>query len=120
MSDNIAEVEQLSADKRLNFLMKQLKTQEALWILTDEHGAVMLNSEDEDCIPVWPGSEFAERWATGEWDKCKPMSINLNTWQEKWLPGLEDDDIAIAVFPGQQEDGIVLFPYEFAQEMQSR
>ncbi len=23
-----------------------------VWILTDEHGCVMLNTEDEDCVPV--------------------------------------------------------------------
>ena len=31
----------------------------------------MLNSEEEDCVPVWPNEEFALQWATGEWSECR-------------------------------------------------
>ena len=109
--------ENLPADQRLSYLLKQVNTNAEIWILTDEHGAVMLNSEDEDCIPVWPSESHAGQWATGEWQDCKPMAIDLETWSSRWSQGLEDDEVSIAAFPNQEEEGIVLFPHEFELEL---
>ena len=106
----------LDAEKRANYLFKQLAANKMLWILTDEHGCVMLNSEDEDCVPVWPHEELAQMWATGEWADCKPVSLSLKEWQHKWLSGLEQDELAIAVFPDHEGEGLVLFSNEFEFE----
>ena len=112
-----ANIEKQSADKRLNYLLKQVQQKRLVWILTDQHGCVMLNSDDEDCVPIWPAEEFAEAWATGEWAECKAEAISLDTWQARWTPGLTEDEVSIAAFPNQQEEGLVLFPYEFEQEL---
>ena len=91
-----------------------------IWILTDEHGCVMLNTEDEDCVPVWPHQELAEQWATGEWENCKAEAISLNKWHSRWTYGLEDDELAVVVFPNQNEEGVVLFPDEFDFELKKQ
>ena len=77
----------------------------------------MLNTADEDCVPVWPNKEFAQSWATGEWAACQPVSVDLDTWFSRWIPGLIDDELAIVAFPNNNDEGQVLFPDEFEYEL---
>ncbi|MFT5879040.1 MAG: hypothetical protein ACI86X_000120 [Moritella sp.] len=116
----IATIQGYDSAKRLSYLLKEVTSQRQLWILTDEHGCVMLNSEDEDCVPVWPNAEFAQSWATGEWEHCKTEPISLAKWQSRWTPGLADDNLAIVVFPNQNEEGLVLYPDEFDMELRKQ
>ena len=111
--EEIAKIEKYDVQQRLNYLVKTVVAYKEIWILTDEHGCVMLNSEDEDCIPVWPNKEFAISWATGDWQGFKAESIALTKWHSHWTTGLEEDEIAIVAFPNKQEEGLVLYPEEF-------
>ena len=105
-----------SPEKRANYLFKEIQANQEIWILTDKHGCVLLNSDDEDCVPVWPHKACAEMWATGDWAECTAMSLSLKEWQQKWLSGLLQDDLAIAVFPDIAGEGIVVFSDEFKDE----
>lgn len=116
----IDEISRYDEEKRLKYSVKTMVQERQIWILTDEHGCVMLNTEDEDCVPVWPNQEFAEQWATGEWDHCKAEAISLNKWHSRWTYGLEDDELAVVVFPNQNEEGVVLFPDEFDFELKKQ
>ena len=119
-AETIAKIQGYDAEKRLSYLLKEVTTQRQIWILTDEHGCVMLNTEDEDCVPVWPNAEFAQAWATGEWAECKAEAISIAKWQSRWTNGLLDDELALVIFPNQAEDGLVLFPDEFDMELQKQ
>ena len=116
----IATIQQYDAEKRYQYLIKEAVTQRELWILMDEHGCVMLNTEDEDCVPVWPNQEFAQAWATGEWAACKPESISLNKWHSRWTHGLEDDELALVIFPNENEDGLIVYPDELDFELKKQ
>lgn len=107
----------LNTDKRLAYSFKEIKSTQEIWILTDEHGCMMLNTDDEDCIPVWPNAVFAQQWIAGDWKNCKAESISLARWFSHWTPGLLDDDIAVVVFPSEQEEGVVFYPDEFEQQL---
>ena len=74
------EISAMPPEQRLRYFINQVVAEKQVWILTDEHGAVMLTTEDEDCIPVWPQQEFAQMWATGEWQGFEPKAIDLNHW----------------------------------------
>lgn len=119
-SEQIAEILKYNAEQRLSYSYKTIKQHQEIWILTDDHGAVMLNTDDEDCIPVWPLKEFAERWATGEWQGFEAVAISLNKWQSRWTQGLIDDDLAVVVFPSETEEGLILYPDEFDFELSKR
>lgn len=116
----IDEISSYDEEKRLKYSVKTMVQERQIWILTDEHGCVMLNTEDEDCVPVWPHQELAEQWATGEWDHCKAEAISLNKWHSRWSYGLEDDELAVVVFPNQNEEGVILFPDEFDFELKKQ
>ncbi|GAA6186032.1 MULTISPECIES: DUF2750 domain-containing protein [Alteromonadaceae] len=120
MPSQLNDVIQMSPEKRHAYLLTQVTINQKIWILTDEHGCVMLNSEDEDCVPVWPSEEFAEYWATGDWAQCTPKAIPLQDWFERWTGGLEEDGVNIAVFPNPDEEGIVVFPDVFDSELKQR
>ena len=114
----LATIEQYSPEQRLQYLVKEVVKHQKVWILTDDDGCVMLNSDDEDCAPVWPSEAFAQAWATGDWADCKPAAIDLKTWRTRWTYGLEGDNVAIAVFPGEDEQGLVISAQEFDYELQ--
>ncbi|WP_154124901.1 DUF2750 domain-containing protein [Grimontia hollisae] len=111
--ERIAEILTFDVDQRYKYLVKEVVENREIWILTDEHGCVMLNTEDEDCVPVWPNKEFAQEWATGEWEHCKPEPISLNKWHSRWTNGLLDDELSIVAFPNTDLEGLVLYPDEF-------
>lgn len=106
-------IERYDDEKRLSYLLQQVISNKEIWILADEHGCMMLNTDDEDCVPVWPNAEFAQRWANDEWKSCKAQAITLSKWLSNWSTGLADDELSLVVFPNQDNQGLVLFPDEF-------
>ena len=115
-----ASISQYDPEQRLKYLLKEVVANQQIWILIDDDGCVMLNSDDEDCAPIWPNKEFAEAWATGEWAECRAEAINLKLWFSRWTQGLEDDEVAIAVFPNQDEEGLVISAQELDFELKQR
>ena len=115
--ERIKEILKFDQQQRFQYLCKEVNKQQQVWLLIDEHGCVMLNTEDEDCVPVWPNREFAEAWATEEWSHCKAEAINLDTWYQRWTQGLEEDELAIVVFPDKDLNGLIFFPDEFEHEL---
>ena len=115
--ERIATIEKFDEQKRFNYLLEEVIKHREVWLLVDEYGCMMLNTDDEDCVPVWPNKEFAENWITGDWQACKAEAISLNKWQSRWTQGLAEDELSIVVFPNQAEEGLVLFPDEFDFEL---
>ncbi|MFT4937962.1 MAG: hypothetical protein ACI88A_000984 [Paraglaciecola sp.] len=116
----VATIQHYDPEQRLAYLLKEVVTNNEIWILTDQDGCVMLNTDDEDCAPVWPNQEFAQAWATGEWAECKAEAISLNKWHSRWTSGLEQDDVAIAVFPNLNEEGLVISSQELDFELKQQ
>jgi hypothetical protein len=116
-TETLKKIQSYGAEKRYQYLLKQVAQHQEVWILKDEHGCVMLNSEDEDCVPIWPHKEAAEAWATEDWEQCRAESIDLDTWLSRWTKGLIDDEIAIAVFPDTNSEGLVVYPDEFEEQL---
>jgi|TARA_B110000211_G_scaffold41389_1_gene42987 glycosidase len=118
--EKVKQILQMDDAQRAVYFVNETVTQNQLWILTDEHGCVMLNTEDEDCVPVWPNEEFAQAWATEQWQDCRPEAISLNKWFSRWTHGLADDELAIVVFPSQDEQGLVYYPDELEHELKQK
>ena len=115
-----ANIQQYDPEQRFAYLLKEVVANNEIWILTDQDGCVMLNTDDEDCAPVWPNQEFAQAWATGEWAECKAEAISLNKWHSRWTSGLEQDDVSIAVFPNLNEEGLVISSQELDFELKQQ
>lgn len=105
----------LTDEQRYDLFMQQLMMNKSAWILVDEYGAVMLKSEDseEDYVPFWPSEELAADWATEDWKHCEPKQLSFDDIQEKWLPGMEEDDLLLLIFPALDLQGRIFYPWEF-------
>lgn len=120
LSDQQKKILSQNGENRLQHLVQQVVEQQEIWILTDEHGCVMLNTEDEDCIPVWPEQAFAQAWATQEWAHCTAEAISFKKWLSHWTPGLIEDELGIVVFPDDNQEGLILFPDELESMLQKK
>lgn len=116
----VKQILQMDDAQRATYFLKEVVENNQLWILTDEHGCVMLNTEEEDCVPVWPNQEFAQAWATDEWQACQAKAISLNKWFSRWTHGLADDELAIVVFPSQTEQGLVYYSDELEHDLKQQ
>ncbi|MDN3651044.1 DUF2750 domain-containing protein [Reinekea marina] len=110
-------LEQLDSQERYEYLVETALEQQEIWILSDNKGFVLLNSEDGDCLPIWPHKECAQQWVHGDWKACEPQSIDLNAWQTRWVPGLTEDQVVVAVFPNRQEEAIVVNPSDIDDDL---
>ncbi|QCZ93223.1 DUF2750 domain-containing protein [Salinimonas iocasae] len=107
----------VSAALRLQETISGIKDNQKVWILKDADGCVMLSTEDEDGVPVWPDAGLALLWATEDWADCEPMAVTLEDWLKKWTPGLMQDELCIMVCPVPGEDGEVMEPDELAEKL---
>ncbi|MEH6442432.1 MAG: DUF2750 domain-containing protein [Oceanospirillaceae bacterium] len=110
------ELASFDSQQRFQYFLEQAVAEAQVWILTDEEGFVLLNCEEESCIPVWPSEESALLWAVAGWENCQPKAIALKTWQLRWTQGLTEDQLLIVVFPSIEEEGLVLEPEELDAE----
>jgi len=106
--------------ERFNLFFKKTAESKMIWLLIDEHGSVLLNTDDEECVPVWPTQKHALQWATEEWEGFTAESISIAKWKSRWTRGLEQDDLSIVVFPDPEGEGVVLYPDEFEFEVLKR
>ncbi|MFC6441479.1 DUF2750 domain-containing protein [Bowmanella sp. JS7-9] len=109
-ADEIQKVLAMNADKRAEYHHQSVTANREVWTLIDDDGAVLLVDEELDCVPVWPAEVFVKEWINEDWAHCRPHKISLQDWQQKWLPGLADDDLDIIVFPLQHDGGVVESP----------
>lgn len=91
--------------ERLAYFVEQAKATEWVWSLSNDEGFVMVETDDGDCVMVWPDAEFASQWAIEDWDDCEPVSISLQQFKAEWLPSLALDKITVAVFPNIEDEG---------------
>lgn len=92
-------------DVRLEYFVKSVKESQSVWSLSNEEGFVMVETDEGDCVMVWPDADFAAQWAVDEWDDCEPVEVSMETFSGMWLPSLEQDNITLAVFPNIDDEG---------------
>jgi len=110
----------LTCEERFTHFIEQAVSQKEVWILTDETGCVMLNTEDEECVPVWPSFATAQEWANGDWKDCASEAVDLKTWQLRWSEGLEQDGFYVVVFPVENNEGTVIHPQDLDADLRKQ
>lgn len=97
-------VRQLPAHKRLEYLVKRVIDQRAIWGLRSADGWIV-GSDDagREVFPVWPHPRYAEASAIGAWAGTEPGRIALSDWLGAWTKGLASDHRLVAVFRPTRE-----------------
>lgn len=106
-----------SDDERMAFFVKQVVQSETVWSLNNDEGFVMVETDEGDCVMVWPDAEFAAQWAVDDWDDCEPVAVPLAEFKSNWLPSLEADNIDVAVFPNIEDEGKLIKAKELAEAL---
>ena len=114
----ITHIHHLDDIKRYDYFLRKITDWEQIWSLHSDEGWIELASEDGDvCLPLWPHPDFAQHWATDEWSDCRPKSVSLDVWLERWTAGLKSDDTMLVIFPVSEGAGIVISPEDLANDI---
>lgn len=119
-SDELNAILELDCEARFDIFLDIVGEEREVWILinSDEH-FLKLHSEDQggfEYLPVWPSTEFAEAYATGE-SELQPKSIPLPQFLNRWLPGLKQDGIEVGVFPGADDSVWITEPADLEKDL---
>ncbi|MCH8532762.1 MAG: DUF2750 domain-containing protein [Saccharospirillum sp.] len=112
-------IEQLNAEERYDYALQRMVELKQVWSLRDAEGGVLMSTDDEECMPIWPDEDFAKTWLTDDWADCEAFAISLDAWLQRWLPGMQTDEINVVVFPGPDEDGLILRPKTLREALQA-
>lgn len=117
--EEIKAVSVLAGDKRYEYTIKKVADFEELWSLADNEGWCLIkNSEDNECVPVWPAEAFAQEYCTEEWANYCPKSIELAAWLSQWTPGMDRDGRKVAVFPVRGGRAVVVEPCNLKDDLE--
>ncbi|MCC2615860.1 DUF2750 domain-containing protein [Aestuariibacter halophilus] len=106
----------LSPEARFDYTLATLIKEGQLWGLYGEKGWLLLQAEDDACLPVWPHEACAKAWEKHDFPDCVPTPISLTDWQSQWLPGMQKNGTLVLVFPlSEDEEGIMLDADEVSQ-----
>ena len=116
-STQLNAINQMSAEQRYDYFINTLLEQKEVWGLASDSGWLILPDDGEEHLPVWPQPQLAQAWAMGDFADCQPKAIALDDWLDKWLPGMIEDGLLIAVCPGSDNDSIIVAADELLDEL---
>lgn len=107
------------AETRYRYFIKRVADWEQVWSLRNTGGWVLAETDDgQQVAPFWPFQAFAQRAAVGQWADTEPTSIPLESFMERWLPGLAGDGRLVCVLPGVDGRGPVVQPMALKDDIQ--
>jgi hypothetical protein len=108
-SEEFIALNKMLPEQRFDYTLAQLIEKRYVWGLFGADGWVMLKADDDLCMPIWPCESFATAWVKNDFPSCEPKQIEFSEWVEKWLPGMQNNNTLVLVFPlGDDEEGIML------------
>ena len=109
----------LPPDQRYAYFVKRVADWEEIWSLRGEGGWVLAGDENmRELVPVWPFREYASECAVATWAGNVPESISLDSWLEEWTLGMTEDHRLVAVFPNQENNGVVVEPIRLKADIE--
>jgi hypothetical protein len=114
----VARLRGLKGPGRLLTTIDTVASTGVLWVWGDDEDTLF--TEDADGItvlPVWPWAALAEAEAAGDDPAEHPIEVKLDRFLDVWLPQLEEDGDAIAVFPSEGRIAVTLTPDEFRSKI---
>jgi len=89
----------LEPKERYGYLIRKIADFETIYLIADnEDKYVMIGSNGNNVLPVWPEKEFAELFLIDDWHEFKVVEYSVNEFMD-FLDDLEKDEIKLAGFP---------------------
>ena len=112
-------VSALAGPGRFRHFVGRVADWQQVWSLKEESGWVSAADDQGNIIfPVWPHPDYAAACAVGHWSGSSPTSIEVHEFLERWLPGLDKDGLAVAVFPTPTKGGVIMPAYQLQRAIQ--
>lgn len=114
---------QLDCQKRYDYFLNKVADWGELWILINaEQQFLKLYSVEDDLeyVPVWPHEKFAMHYAETSDEPLQAKMLDLETFFERWIPGLKRDGLSIDIFPVQDDNVMIVTPVEFQNDLELR
>jgi Protein of unknown function (DUF2750) len=107
----------LSAQERYLYFIRKVADSEKVWGLYDEGWALLADDDNNEVLPFWPESEFAQICAIDKWSNYKPKSIDIYSFVDKWLTGMRKDNKKAGVFYNPQGKGLIIEPEKLRNDL---
>jgi hypothetical protein len=107
----------LSSEDRYNYFIRKVADFEEIWGLYNDGWALLGDDANMQAFPFWPEKEFAEICATEQWLGYLPKSITLDNFLEKWIPGMENDELSISIFQTPKSTGKIVNPQKLMNDI---
>ncbi|MFM2475884.1 DUF2750 domain-containing protein [Celerinatantimonas sp. MCCC 1A17872] len=114
MNDTVQSFYDQSSEVRYQLTLAAIRRNQTLWTLKDDQGCIMVSSDEEQCLPIWPDEATATAWATEEHAHCEPLAIELDAFLERWVSGMSEDGYFVAVGPSLDAESLVEHPQDLA------
>jgi hypothetical protein len=110
----------LDGPGRYEHFVKRVADWREVWSLRDEEGWYLsANPEGRETVPVWPHERYASACSQGAWSGGTPVSIALDDWMEKWLPGIERDRRLVSVLPTPAGVTVIVEPARLRNDLRN-
>lgn len=107
----------LSDDEKYDYFIRKVVDYEEVWGLNKDGWALLGDDLNNQVFPFWPEKELAELCAVGKWNGYEASPINLYDFLEKWIPGMEKDNILVNIFYSNQSKGKTILPRELCNDL---
>jgi hypothetical protein len=107
-----ASLKKLAVEDRLAYVLDSVIANKSVWGLMGEEGWILVTSDEDTCLPIWPNEHLAMAWSMAESPNAKPKEIDLEDWQNAWLPGMNKNGTSILVCPFEDESESTLLSAE--------
>ena len=115
------QIEELDCESRYDVFLSMVADERDLWILVNkEEEFLKIHSQDHDLeyLPLWPSAAFAEHYCQQSGQTLAAKAISAAQFFNKWVSGLEGDNLKVGVFPLHQGDVWISEPAEVKRDLQ--
>ncbi|MBI5771975.1 MAG: DUF2750 domain-containing protein [Verrucomicrobia bacterium] len=84
--------------RRYEYFIHRVCDSRRIWSLFQD-GWASLGDGDRKLIPFWPHAAYASLFKTGDWASYEPKAIELDEFLRDWIPGMQKEGVAPAIFP---------------------
>lgn len=97
-------------EARAAYFMQKVSETGQVWTIGAEDELIVLSGDDEEPFVVcFPHPEFGQDWfSTTEIEDVDLVAVRTEDWVKEILPGLEESNIGILVFPTSEGDGALI------------
>lgn len=107
----------LSENERYEYFIRKVVDFEEVWGLYNDGWALLGDDSGTQVFPFWPEKEFAELCSDDLWKGYTPKPIKLELFLEKWIPGMEKDNLIINIFHTPKSKGKIVKPIELRDDL---